>query len=447
ARFRAKLPLEACDLGEVYREFTDFIVPYATGNVHPGFMGWVHGGGTAVGMLAEMLAAGLNANLGGRDHIPIEVERHIVEWMRQMFGFPSGASGIFVTGTSMANLMAVLVARTAALGRSVRQHGVGDEGASLTAYTSTVAHGCTTKAMDIAGFGSDALRCIDVDRFHRIDVAALRCRIALDREAGFNPFLVVGSAGTVDIGAIDDLLALSALCREEGLWFHVDGAYGALGILSPELAPRLAGLEHADSIALDFHKWGQVPYDAGFLIVRDGERHRQTFSAPAAYLRRETRGLSAGSSWPCDLGPDLSRGFRALKTWFTLKTYGTDRLGAVITRTCALASYLEARILAEPRLELMAPVQLNIVCFRHRAAEANKVNGEIVVDLQESGIVAPSTTLLDGQLAIRAAIVNHRTEIRDIDALISAVLEFGAQRTAADDGVVLDLDRSPPLAT
>jgi aromatic-L-amino-acid decarboxylase len=444
ARFHAKLPRQPSDLGEVYREFTDFIVPYATGNVHPGFMGWVHGGGTAVGMLAEMLAAGLNANLGGRDHIPIEVERQIVEWTRLMFGFPSEASGIFVTGTSMANLMAVLVARTAALGQSVRQRGV--EGVSLTAYTSTAAHGCITKAMDIAGFGSEALRCIEVDRSHRIDVAALRARIALDRGAGLKPFLVVGSAGTVDIGAIDDLQALSSLCREEGLWFHVDGAYGALGILSPALAPRLAGLENADSIALDFHKWGQVPYDAGFLIVRDGDRHRQTFSAPAAYLRRETRGLAAGSPWPCDLGPDLSRGFRALKTWFTLKTYGTEKLGAMITRSCALAGYLEARILAEPRLELLAPVQLNIVCFRYRAADANKVNGDIVIDIQESGIAAPSTTVLDGQLAIRAAIVNHRTDTCDIDALVSAVLEFGAQRSSSDDGLVLKVERSPPLA-
>jgi aromatic-L-amino-acid decarboxylase len=446
ARFRAALPLEPADLGDVYREFTDFIVPYATGNVHPGFMGWVHGGGTAVGMLAEMLAAGLNANLGGRDHIPIEVERQIVEWTRQMFGFPNGASGIFVTGTSMANLMAVLVARTAALGQSVRQHGVGDEGAQLTAYASTAAHGCISKAMDIAGFGSDALRCIAADRSHRIDVAALRARIALDRKAGLKPFLVVGSAGTVDIGAIDDLEALSALCREEQLWFHVDGAYGALGILSPALAPRLAGLEHADSIALDFHKWGQVPYDAGFLMVRDGDMHRDTFCAPAAYLRRETRGLAAGSPWPCDLGPDLSRGFRALKTWFTLKAYGTERLGAMITRTCALAVYLETRILAEPRLELLAPVQLNIVCFRYRAADANKVNGDIVIDIQESGIAAPSTTVLGGQLAIRAAIVNHRTDARDIDALISAVLDFGAQRSSGDDGPVLNVERSPPLA-
>jgi aromatic-L-amino-acid/L-tryptophan decarboxylase len=429
ARFRAELPVRPSELSKIYREFTDFVLPYATGNVHPGFMGWVHGGGSVVGMLAEMLAAGLNANLGGRDHIPIEVERQVVEWMRSMFGFPSGASGIFVTGTSMANLMAVLVARTAALGRSVRQHGVGGEGALLTAYTSTAAHGCITKAMDIAGFGCDALRCIEVDRSHRIDVSVLRARIAEDRKAGLRPFLVVGSAGTVDIGAIDDLQALSALCREEGLWFHVDGAYGALGILSPALAPRLAGLENADSIALDFHKWGQVPYDAGFLIVRDGERHRETFAAPAAYLRRETRGLAAGSHWPCDLGPDLSRSFKALKAWFTLKTYGTEKLGEVITRTCALAAYLETRILAEPRLELLAPVQLNIVCFRYRAASANKVNGDIVIDIQESGIAAPSTTLLDGQLAIRAAIVNHRTDTCDLDALVAAVIRFGMART------------------
>jgi aromatic-L-amino-acid/L-tryptophan decarboxylase len=429
ARFQAELPRQPSDLGEVYREFADFVVPYATGNVHPGFMGWVHGGGSAVGMLAEMLAAGLNANLGGRDHIPIEVERQVVEWTRAMFGFPSEASGIFVTGTSMANLMAVLVARTAALGQSVRQRGVGDEGAALTAYASTATHGCVAKAMDLAGFGTDALRIINTDRFHRIDVAALRERIALDRNAGHRPFLVIASAGTVDIGAIDDLVALSALCREQGLWFHVDGAYGALGVLSAVIAPRLAGLENADSIALDFHKWAQVPYDAGFLIVRDGQQHRDTFATPAAYLRRETRGLAAGSPWPCDLGPDLSRGFRALKTWFTLKTYGTEKLGAIVTRTCELAGYLEARILAEPRLELLAPVQLNIVCFRYRATDANKVNGDIVIDIQESGIAAPSTTVLDGQLAIRAAIVNHRTDISDIDALISAVLQFGAQRS------------------
>ena len=444
ARFRDQLPRQACDLGEVYRSFADFVVPYATGNVHPAFMGWVHGGGSAVGMLAEMLAAGLNANLGGRDHVPIEVERQVVQWMREMFRFPDTASGIFVTGTSMANLMAVLVARTSALGKVARQHGIGNDGALLTAYTSKAAHGCISKAMDIAGFGSAALRSIVVDQSHRIDVNALRAQIASDRAIGFRPFLVVGSAGTVDIGAIDDLNELAALCAEENIWFHVDGAFGALGILSPALAPLLAGIERADSIALDFHKWGQVPYDAGFLLVRDGERHRDAFAQPAAYLRRETRGLAAGSSWPCDLGPDLSRGFRALKTWFTLKTYGTEKLGAIITRSCALAGYLEARILAEPRLELLAPVNLNIVCFRYVCDDADRVNGEVVIDIQESGIAAPSTTILDGRLAIRAAIVNHRTDICDIDALIAAVLEFGAQRSPHCQGLP-SID-APPLA-
>ena len=442
AQFRAALPHAPSELADVYREFTDFVVPYAAGNVHPGFMGWVHGGGSVVGMLAEMLAAGLNANLGGRDHMPIEVERQIVDWARQMFDFPAGASGIFVTGTSMANLMAVLVARRAALGASVRQRGIGGEGELLRAYTSKAAHGCISKAMDIAGLGAEALRSIAVDQAHRIDVAALRAAIARDREAGLTPFLVVASAGTVDIGAIDDLVAVAGLCREEGVWFHVDGAFGALAILSPELAPRLAGIEQADSIALDFHKWGQVPYDAGFLLVRDGERHRDAFAAPAAYLRRETRGLAAGTDWPCDLGPDLSRGFRALKTWFALKTFGTDKLGAVVARTCHLAKYLEACILHEPRLELLAPVNLNIVCFRYRADDANLVNGEIVADIQEFGIAAPSTTMLDGRLAIRAAIVNHRTDARDIDALMAAVLRFGAQRTDAQASMI----EAPPLA-
>jgi aromatic-L-amino-acid/L-tryptophan decarboxylase len=429
-RFRAEIPSQPSDLGDIYREYSAFIAPYATGNVHPGFMGWVHGGGTVVGMLAEMLAAGLNANLGGRDHVPIEVERQITEWTRTLLGFPEGASGVFVTGTSIANLMAVWVARTAALGPSARASGVGGKGALLTAYTSKAAHGCVSRAMDLAGFGTDALRSLPFDRSHRVDVGAMRAQIKRDREIGLQPFLVVGSAGTVDVGAIDDLAALSALCREEKLWFHVDGAYGALGVLSPALAPRLAGLETADSVALDFHKWGQVPYDAGFLLVRDSQRHLDAFAAPAAYLQRETRGLAAGSPWPCDLGPDLSRGFRALKTWFTLKAFGTEKLGAMIERTCRLAHYLETRVSAEQRLELMAPAQLNIVCFRYRAEDADRINSEIVADIHESGIAAPSTTTLDGKLAIRAAIVNHRTDTSDLDALVAAVLEFGVRRSS-----------------
>jgi len=425
-RFRSTVPSAPSELADVHGEFMRDILPYATGNTHPGFMGWVHGGGNPVGMLAEMLAAGLNANLGGRDHAPIEVERQIAQWVRTLFGFPETASGLFVTGTSMANLIGVLVARTSALGTGVRRKGVAAAGKRLTAYTSVAAHGCIAQAMDLSGLGVEALHVIPTDACQRIDVDVLRATIAADRAAGATPFLVVGTAGTVDIGAIDDLSALADLARTEKLWFHVDGAFGALAILAPDLAPRLAGIERADSLAFDFHKWGQVPYDAGFIMVRDATLHRSTFASPAAYLRREARGLAAGSPWPCDFGPDLSRGFRALKTWFTLKVYGTERIGAVISRTCELAQYLKQRVQATPELELLAPVQLNIVCFGYRSADANRVNAKIVSDLQESGISAPSTTMIGGRLAIRAAIVNHRTEPRDIDALIAATVAFGA---------------------
>lgn len=430
AAFREALPAGPSGLAEAHQQFMTNVLPYATGNVHPGFMGWVHGAGTPVGMLAEMLAAGLNANLGGRDHMPIEVERQILHWMRALFGFPETASGLFVTGTSMANLMAVLIARTAALGYEVRRAGLAAGGKRLRAYTSEAAHGCVRQAVDLAGLGSNALRRIPVDASQRMRLDALAAAIAEDRGQGFTPFLLVGTGGTVDAGAIDDLAGLAALARREGLWFHIDAAYGALALMAPDLAPLFRGIEQADSIAFDFHKWGQVPYDAGYLLVRDGERHRASFAAPAAYLRRETRGLAAGSLWPCDFGPDLSRGFRALKTWFTIKVHGTEALGAAMSRGCALARYLEQSVRAEPALELLAPAQLNIVCFRYRCAEADVVNAEIVADLQEAGIAAPSTTTIDGKLAIRAALVNHRTRERHIDALLAAVLRFGAARSS-----------------
>jgi aromatic-L-amino-acid decarboxylase len=432
--FSEALPLTPGSLETTHSRFMTEVLPYAVGNVHPGFMGWVHGAGTPVGMLAEMLAAGLNANLGGRNQMPVEVERQIVRWMRELFAFPDTASGVFVTGTSMANLMAVLIARTHALGKVVRQDGMAAHGASLVAYTSAAAHGCIAQAMDLSGLGTNALRRIACNVSHQIDIAALELAIAADRQAGLQPFFIAGTAGTVDVGAIDDLTALAALARRESLWLHVDGAYGALGMMAPDIAPLLAGIERADSIAFDFHKWGQVPYDAGFLLVRDGALHLDAFSAPVAYLRREARGLAGGSPWPCDFGPDLSRGFRALKTWFTMKVYGTEKLGQVMSETCRLARYLAQQIQARPELELLAPVALNIVCFRYVDADVgfdlDELNREIVADLHESGVAVPSTTTVEGKLAIRAAIVNHRTQEQDVDTMICAVLEIGARRCA-----------------
>jgi aromatic-L-amino-acid/L-tryptophan decarboxylase len=425
ARRNSQVPKSPSELEQVHDEFMRYVLPYTVGNVHPGFMGWVHGGGTVVGMLADMLAAGLNANLGGRDHIPIEVEREVVRWASEIVEFPRGASGLFVTGTSMANLIAIVVAREAALGNPISGRRAAAGTKQLTAYASTAVHGCIGKAIEIAGLGSDALRLIPTDRHHRIELSALTGAIRRDREAGLTPFLVVGTAGTVNTGAVDDLTGLADLCHRERIWFHVDGAYGALAKLAPELAQRLDGMERADSLAFDFHKWGQVPYDAGLILVRDGAAHQRAFARSADYLQRAQRGLAAGSPWPCDFGLDLSRGFRALKVWFTLKVYGTDALGEVISHTCQLARYLEDRIAAIPRLELLAPVDLNIVCFRYRSQEADRVNERIVIALQESGIVVPSTTRIDGQIAIRAAIVNHRTSRAEIDALVENVLCFG----------------------
>ena len=417
--WHAPLPHAPTDLAKIYDVYCRDIAPYATGNRHPRFMGWVHGGGTVVGMLAEMLAGGLNANLGGRDHAPIACEQQVIRWAAEMLGFPSDASGLVVTGTSMANLMAVLVARTDALGPKIRTSGLGDAG--ITAYASAAVHGCVARAMDIAGIGSDALRLISCGTDGGMDLPALRSAITADRAGGLQPFLVVGTAGSVDTGAIDDLAGLADCCATEKLWFHVDAAFGAIALLSAAKKPLLAGIERADSVAFDFHKWAQVPYDAGCLVVRDEARHRAAFERPASYLQRETRGLAAGSPWPCDFGPDLSRGFRALKIWMTLSAYGADRLGDIVDRTCALARYLADRIDREPRLERAAPVHLNIVCFRLHGGD-DALQATIAADLQEAGIAAPSTTRIDGRVVLRAAIVNHRTREDDIDTLIDAVL-------------------------
>jgi len=417
--FRVGLPREGSAAEDAYAVFSEHVLPYANGNTHPRFMGWVHGGGTAVGMLAELLAGGLNSNLGGRDHAPIEVERQVIRWAAELLGMPAESSGVLVTGTSIANMIALLVARTARLGAEVRQ--VGLAGRRLTAYASAGAHGCIARAMDMAGLGSGALRLIPCDAQFRMRPEALREAIARDFAEGMIPFLVVGTAGTVDTGAIDDLRSVGAVAREAGLWFHVDGAFGAMAALSPGLRGLIAGIADADSVAFDFHKWMQVPYDAGCVLVRDPVVHQAAFAQQLSYLRREERGLAGGHPWPCDLGPDLSRGFRALKVWMTLRVYGADRLGEVVEHCCKVAQALANRVDREPSLERVAPVALNIVCFRVRGAGDARLRA-IVAALQEQGVAAPSTTVIDGRVAIRAAIVNHRTTVEDIEMLVASVL-------------------------
>ena len=419
AAFQTPLPAQGTDLASLYETFTADVRPYVTGNTHPRFMGWVHGGGNPVSMLAELLAGAMNANCGGRDHVGIEMERQVIAWAAGMLGMPAATSGLLLTGSSMANFIAVLCARYKALGAAARQHGIG--GARLTAYAAAGAHRCVPGAMDMAGLGAAALRLIPVDAAHRIDLVALEATLAADRRAGCQPFLIVGTAGSVDVGAFDDLAGLREIATREDCWLHADAAFGALAALSPRHAPLLAGIETADSVAFDFHKWAQVTYDAGCVLIRDPALHLATFAQTTSYLAAAPRGLAGGAPWPCDLGPDLSRGFRALKIWMTLSAYGSARLGAVVEHSCALAQHLAARIAASNRLELLAPVSLNIVCFTVRGLDDAGVEA-LVADLQESGAFAPSTTTINGRRAIRAAIVNHRTEQHDIDAFIEAVL-------------------------
>ena len=415
------LPATGTDPAALYRIFTDTIKPYVTGNTHPGFMGWVHGGGNAISMLTELLAGAMNANCGGRNHVGIALERQVIAWAAEMTGMPQTASGVLLTGSSMANFVALLCARFAALGPQARSTGIGSH--QLTAYAAATAHRCIAGAMDMAGLGTQNLRSIPVDADYRMDISQLKSAIAQDRAAGRQPFLIIGTAGTVDTGAIDDLAALADLAAEEKIWFHVDGAFGALAALSPKLKPRLAGIERADSIAFDFHKWAQVTYDAGCVLIRDPEIQLATFAQKTSYLAAAPRGLAGGEPWPCDLGPDLSRGFRALKIWTTLTAYGAEAFGNIVDDTCELAKHLGVRIASESRLELAAPVCLNIVCFRLRGMEDAQL-ASLVADLQESGRFAPSTTLLEGRMAIRAAIVNHRTTRADIDGFFDAVLEY-----------------------
>ena len=380
---------------------TTSIKPYATGNLHPSFMGWVHGAGTPVGMVAEMLAAGLNANCGGRNHIGIDVERQITQWMREAFSFPDSASGVFVTGTSMANFLGLLIARNRALGGGVRRNGL------QTGPRFWRLHVCGLARLHIAGDGAcrDRVRLPSTNSLQcgRRDGGGCASRCRRGRQSGRHRSVSLwwGRPVRSIIGAIDPLSDLADLCRRERIWFHVDGAFGALAALSEHLRPLLDGMERADSIAFDFHKWAHVPYDAGFLLVRDGDEHRRAFASQNQYLTRAETGLAAGDIWPCDLGPDLSRSFRALKTWFTFKVFGADRLGAMMEKSCGLARRLAGAVVASPLFELAAPVPLNIVCLIARCNDADRVNRQIVESLHTSGQAAPSITILNGVAVIR----------------------------------------------
>jgi glutamate/tyrosine decarboxylase-like PLP-dependent enzyme len=420
ARLDDCVPDHGVGLEQALADFARDIRPFGVGNRHPAFFGWAHGAGTPVGMVAEMLSASLNLNCGGRNHVGVHLEKKIASAMARLFGFPQTASGLLVTGASQANFLGVVIARRARLGAGVRTNGL--KGAPLRAYASTQAHACVEQAMDLAGLGTQALRQIPCDAEGRMRLDLLGAAIAADRAEGAQPFLLIGSAGTVNFGAFDPLEALADIAARENLWLHVDGAFGALTIFSERLMPLTAGIARADSLAFDFHKWAHVPYDAGFILVRDGAKQREAFAAPAAYLGRTEEGLAKGETWPCDLGPDLSRGFRALKVWMSLRSFGVRALGDSIERNCAAARALASLIDASEEFERAAPVPLNIVCFRLKQG-LDEANRRLVERLQLDGVAAPSLTRLDGRTAIRCAIFNHRTRKEDVETFFKEARE------------------------
>ena len=423
------MPLEPTPLGDVYDRFVREILPFSSGNISPRFFGWVQGTGTPTGALAELLAATMNPNVGGRNHVAIYVERAVIAWFRDLFGFPKTASGVLTVGTSAANLIAVVSARTRAFGPNAREIGLQGSTKRLVGYASSSTHGCVRKAFEIAGLGSNALHILPVDARHRVDPEALSAAIARDRANGLEPFLVVGNAGTVDVGAIDPLDALADIAQREKLWFHVDGAFGAPGVLAPTLRPMLSGLERADSIAFDFHKWIHVPYDAGCVIIRDGELHRAAFASDGPYITRMERGLASATPWFTDYGIDLSRGFRALKIWFTIQEHGAERIGQAIETNVRQAAMLGDLIDRHERFELLAPVQTNVVCFRCRPpgmneAELDAFNDTLVIAVQESGRAVVSSTTVNSRRAIRVCIVNQRTTDEDVRQTLAALEEL-----------------------
>jgi len=436
---KEKLPQTPQQFNEVYDEFKKKILPYYIGNIHPRFWGWVMGTGTAQGMLAEMLAAGMNCNVGIGDQSPMYVDQQVIDWCKQMIGFPGESSGALVSSASVANLNALIVARNS-VSSSIRKSGINEQN-KMFIYASSETHSCIQKAAEIIGIGSDGVRKVRVNDKYEMDTVHLQELIEEDKKDGNIPFCVVANVGTVNTGAIDPLDKIFWICCKENLWMHVDGAFGALLKLLPEYEDELDCLEFADSVAFDLHKWMSIPYEAGVVLVKDADMHRKTFALQADYIANNERGIAAGPEPASNFGFELSRNFKALKVWMSLKEHGIEKFVRLIRQNLIQAKYLTDLVEQSEQLELTAPTATNIVCFRFNPGkndlDLEKLNKEILMRLQESGIAAPSYTRLHGNYCIRVANVNHRTITNDFDVLVNEVIKIGNQ-VIKEEEVTLD---------
>ncbi len=419
----APLPETGTDPVALLEQIANFVLPYPMGNSNPRFFAWVNSPPAPLGILAELLAAGHNASVAGGDHAATYVEHGVLSWLKTVMRFPEDSGAILTSGGSVANLLPLAVMRSVKAAGNIRGGGLTAEPAPMIIYTSAQGHSCIQKAVELLGFGADNLRKIPVDADYRMDMDALKAQISADRTAGLRPVCVAASAGTVNTGAIDPLDAIADLCTAEDLWFHVDGAYGGFGILADQASGLYDGIERADSLAVDPHKWLYLPVECGCAIVRDQQAMRDTFSLVPSYLRDD-----AALPWFSEFGIQQTRGFKALKLWMVLQQIGVDGYRELITHDVAMAQALQAKVQARDDFELVAAGPLSITCFRYAPAGAEDVDGlnrRIPEIVQREGRAFLTGTELDGRPALRACIVNFRTTEADLDTLLDAVADAG----------------------
>jgi glutamate/tyrosine decarboxylase-like PLP-dependent enzyme len=430
SRFRQPLPVKPQSREKIYEDFLENILPYPMGNSHPRFWGWVLGTGTVFGGLADMLASLMNTNSGGLDqHSANHVESQVIVWIKEMLAYPETASGLLTSGCSAANLIGLAVARNTKANYDLRMEGVNARQGKMTLYASEEIHSSIQKAVEILGLGGEALRLIPTNDKFEINVQLLKEKIRQDRAEGHHPFCIVGAVGTTNTGAVDDHNQLADICAEEGLWLHVDGAFGAWAALSPKVRDIVSGMDRADSLAVDLHKWMYMPFEIGCVLVKDEQAHRQTFTLTPDYLAHGSgeRGMTGGDlPWYSDYGFQLSREFRALKAWMSIKEHGSLKYGRLIQQNIDQAQYLAGLILADADMELMAPVTLNVVCFRWappgaKETELDQANRNIIIELQERGNVVISGTIIRGKYVMHVAQTNHRSRREDFDLLLQEV--------------------------
>lgn len=412
-------------------------------NGHPRFFGYVASPSTPIGAYADLIAGALNANITCWRSGPAgtELEHLVVRWLGVLIDYDANAKGLLTSGGSMANMIAMLVASRRKLGKEAARKGLWNFGAPLVVYASEEAHMSIAKAADIIGLGRDQVHVVECDDQQRMRPDSLRVQIESDLREGLRPCCVVASAGTVNTGVVDPLEAIATIAHEFDLWFHVDGAYGAPGVLDKQKKHLFRGLERADSVSLDPHKWLYVPVDAGCLLFRDPKPVKTTFSTEDAdYIK--VHGHSddeAFAYW--DYGVELSRRFRALKVWLTLSYYGVRRIAQAVSDDIALAAYMGELVFGAEDFELLAPVELSICCFRYIPAgwktsdpRLDRLNERIMSRVQTSGRAYLSNATINGRFALRACITNFRTTKSDIELMLDAIREAAREISAIETG-------------